>query len=78
MRPGLSLRESVGGKRTQDTSSVTDLGILVGLSAAERPHVRIALARAAYKRARLQMVAGTRSLTADEELQCQPPESVAP
>ena len=77
MRPGLSLRERVGGKRTQDTSSVTDLGILAGLSAAERLYVRIVLARAADKQARLEMVAGTRSLTADEELQCQPPESVA-
>ena len=58
--------------------SATDFGILEELSAAEKLYIRIALAKASSKRARLQMAAGTRLLTADEELECQPLECVAP
>ena len=87
---GASSTEATGecrGERARGTSEeraprkrldAPDFGIMEAFSAAEELRMRFALAQASYKRARLQRAVGTRLLTAEEELQCQPPGCVAP
>ena len=75
---GVRARGTLEEMAPRTRSSTPDFCIMEGFSAAEELRMRIALTKASYKRARLERAAKARPLTADEELQCQPPECVAP
>ena len=76
--PGERARGTSEERAPRKRSDAPDFSIMEAFPAAEELRMRIALTKASYKRARLERAAKARPLTADEELQCQPPECVAP